>query len=223
MPIPSMESKNHASSLGSEPDAAANRSVRHGTCFRRRLSAHHAGAAPHSAVAELGVVRRRSPVLTMKALLHSLTYLLLFALAPLIAVSAEPAPPKAPIVNPIDVGWIRLLADPAAYNGKLIEIRGWLTVYLAKDYTAIRLYMSHEALSYMDTTLGIDVDAKTAEKLLPEPREVGQQFNQERVWIRGVFRATPETTEQNGGFPGVIEKLEILQQTKPGSPTFITK
>jgi hypothetical protein len=36
--------------------AAANRSVRHGNCFRRRLSTHHAGAAPHSAVAELGVV-----------------------------------------------------------------------------------------------------------------------------------------------------------------------
>ena len=32
--------------------------MRHGTCFRRRLSARHAGAAPHSAVAELGVVRR---------------------------------------------------------------------------------------------------------------------------------------------------------------------
>ena len=34
--------------------------MRHGTCFHRRLSAHHAGAAPHSAVAELGVVRRYS-------------------------------------------------------------------------------------------------------------------------------------------------------------------
>ena len=33
--------------------------MRHGTCFHHRLSAHHAGAAPHSAVAELGVVRRR--------------------------------------------------------------------------------------------------------------------------------------------------------------------
>src|SRR5438093_12773910 len=33
-------------------------SVRHGTCFRRHLAACHAGAAPHSAVAELGVVRR---------------------------------------------------------------------------------------------------------------------------------------------------------------------
>jgi len=32
--------------------------VRHGTCFHRRLSTHHAGAAPHSAVAELGVVSR---------------------------------------------------------------------------------------------------------------------------------------------------------------------
>ena len=32
--------------------------MRHGTCFHRRLSAHQAGAAPHSAVAELGVVRR---------------------------------------------------------------------------------------------------------------------------------------------------------------------
>ena len=35
--------------------------MRHGTCFRRRLSAHRAGAAPHSAVAELGVVRRIVP------------------------------------------------------------------------------------------------------------------------------------------------------------------
>ena len=41
--------------------------MRHGTCFRRRLSAHHAGAAPHSAVAELGVVRRRSRTLKMEA------------------------------------------------------------------------------------------------------------------------------------------------------------
>ena len=39
--------------------------MRHGTCFRRRLAARHAGAAPHSAVAELGVVRRCYP-LTMK-------------------------------------------------------------------------------------------------------------------------------------------------------------
>ena len=31
---------------------------RHGTCFHHHLSTHHAGAAPHSAVAELGVVRR---------------------------------------------------------------------------------------------------------------------------------------------------------------------
>ena len=33
--------------------------MRHGTCFRRRLATRHAGAAPHSAVAELEVVRRR--------------------------------------------------------------------------------------------------------------------------------------------------------------------
>ena len=33
--------------------------MRHGTCFHRRLSTLHAGAAPHSAVAEFGVVRRR--------------------------------------------------------------------------------------------------------------------------------------------------------------------
>ena len=32
--------------------------MRHGTCFRRRLSTRRAGAAPCSAVAELGVVRR---------------------------------------------------------------------------------------------------------------------------------------------------------------------
>ena len=159
----------------------------------------------------------------MKVLLLSLRCLFLVALAPLAAFSAEPAPTKEPIVNPVDVGWIRLLADPAAYNGKRIEIRGWLTVYIAKDHTVMRLFMSHEALSYMDTTLGLVVDAKTAEKLLPEGRQVWQEFNHERVWIRGFFRATPETLEQPGRFPGVIEKLEILKQTKPGPPIYITK
>ena len=48
--------------------------MRHGTCFHRRLSTHRAGAAPHSAVAELGVVRRyrTSPV--------NLNYLFLYSL-----------------------------------------------------------------------------------------------------------------------------------------------
>lgn len=32
--------------------------MRHGTCFRQRLSTRHAGAAPHSAIAELAVIRR---------------------------------------------------------------------------------------------------------------------------------------------------------------------
>ena len=36
--------------------------MRHGTCFRRRLSTLRAGAAPHSAVAELEVVSRCSPL-----------------------------------------------------------------------------------------------------------------------------------------------------------------
>ena len=40
--------------------------MRHGTCFRRRLSTGHAGAAPHSAVAELGVVRRCSRLVKTK-------------------------------------------------------------------------------------------------------------------------------------------------------------
>ncbi len=50
-----------------------------GTCFRRRLSAHHAGAAPPSAVAELGDVRPHSPFL--KSMLSKLSFvaLLLFS------------------------------------------------------------------------------------------------------------------------------------------------
>ena len=169
------------------------------------------------------VVRRRSPIQTMKASTLSLLCVSFVVFTSLNAIAAEPTPAKAPTVNPIDVGWIRLLADPAAYNGKLIEIRGWLTVYLRKEHTPMRLYFSQEALSYMDTTLGLVVDDKSAGKLLPEGREVWQEFNNERVWIRGVFRATPETPERPGGYPGVIEKLEILQQTKPGPPIYITK
>ena len=40
--------------------------MRHGTCFRRRLSTHHAGAAPHSAVVELGVVRQNQTMNTYR-------------------------------------------------------------------------------------------------------------------------------------------------------------
>ena len=46
--------------------------MRHGTCFRRRLSARHAGAAPHSAVAELGVVRRHYVFSVNRAIIFSL-------------------------------------------------------------------------------------------------------------------------------------------------------
>ena len=45
--------------------------MRHGTCFHRRLSTRHAGAAPHSAVAELEVVRRLS-AFRMKRILQLL-------------------------------------------------------------------------------------------------------------------------------------------------------
>src|SRR4051794_30339878 len=41
--------------------------MRHGTCFRRRVDTHHAGAAPHSAVAEVGLVRR----ITCDAIVYS--------------------------------------------------------------------------------------------------------------------------------------------------------
>lgn len=40
-------------------------SVGHGTCFRRRLSARHAGAAPHYVVAELAVVPPKSASLAI--------------------------------------------------------------------------------------------------------------------------------------------------------------
>ena len=61
--------------------------MRHGTCFRRRLATRHAGAAPHSAVAEVGVVRRchPSPVRTL---------LFIFVCITLAACSTPPIAPK---------------------------------------------------------------------------------------------------------------------------------
>ena len=61
--------------------------MRHGTCFRRHLAARHAGAAPHSAVAELGVVRRCSrfpkpiiqTLILMRSYLPSLLAVAVFA------------------------------------------------------------------------------------------------------------------------------------------------
>jgi hypothetical protein len=47
--------------------------VRHGTCFHRRLSTRRAGVVPHSAVAELGVVRRRSRL--VKTIVAALLFL----------------------------------------------------------------------------------------------------------------------------------------------------
>ena len=54
--------------------------MRHGTCFHRRLATRHAGAAPHSAVAELGVVRRHFALSMIRVVL-----LLLFVTAPLVS------------------------------------------------------------------------------------------------------------------------------------------
>ena len=65
--------------------------MRHGTCFRRRLSARRAGAAPHSAVAELGVVRRRYPH-SMNGRLIPLLFVALLAL-PAASNAAETLPP----------------------------------------------------------------------------------------------------------------------------------
>ena len=56
---------------------------RHGTCFRRRLSTRHARAAPASAVAELGVVRRGYAPVSVGSMTNLLTVrslLVLFAL-----------------------------------------------------------------------------------------------------------------------------------------------
>jgi hypothetical protein len=154
--------------------------------------------------------------LSQKRLL-SLGYALAVALNfPQLAV-AEPKDNAKPVANPIDVGWVPLLANPAAFDGKLIEIRGWFTVYLANGYTAFRIYMSEDALKYEETTLGLCVDEKSLVPLLPEPREIWQTFNHDRVWIRGVFHATPPTPERPFGYPGTIDKIEIFQQTKPGT------
>ncbi|EDY16075.1 hypothetical protein CfE428DRAFT_6400 [Chthoniobacter flavus Ellin428] len=134
-----------------------------------------------------------------------------------LALCADPKDKAKPMPNPIDVGWVRLLADPAAFDGKLIDIRGWLSVYLAKEYTAFRLYMSEEALTYQEMTLGLDVDDKSLQQLLPEPREVWQDFNHERVWIRGVFHYKPQTPEEPDSWPGTLDHIQIIKQTKPGS------
>jgi len=63
--------------------------VRHGTCFRRRLSTCHAGAAPHSAVAELEVVRRcyTHPVNGTFILAYALPPLWVMALAGYVIIS----------------------------------------------------------------------------------------------------------------------------------------
>ena len=70
--------------------------MRHGTCFRRRLSTRHAGAAPHSAVAELGVVRRRYPFVIMNLISFTLALMSVLAFAgPPDAVNARFAEERA--------------------------------------------------------------------------------------------------------------------------------
>ena len=81
--------------------------MRHGTCFRRRLSTHHAGAAPHSAVAELGVVRRRYALCVQRTFSPSLFLLhAIIRLSRLSSTQRESVPgtsspfaPRSPFVS----------------------------------------------------------------------------------------------------------------------------
>ena len=102
--------------------ALQNGSVRHGTCFRRRLSAHHAATAPPSAVAELGVVRRsRTSPMNRRQALAGIT-LLLFAHA-LAEEPKENTDYKTYIFGlaPCDRIEVIRIGDPA---GELVPIEG---------------------------------------------------------------------------------------------------
>ena len=124
--------------------------------------------------------------------------------------------------NPDQVGWIKLLTNPKDFDGKLIELSGWLTVHVGKESAVFHLFMSNEAMSYSDVTQGLLVESKSMESRLPEPREVWQQFNHERVRIVGIFRVF-EFKQYPPGYSGKIEKVQLVQQEKPGSPLFVPK
>jgi hypothetical protein len=124
--------------------------------------------------------------------------------------------------NPNQVGWIKLLANPKEFDGKLIELSGWLTVHTGQESAVFHLFMTNEAMSYGDVTQGLLIESKSMESRLPDPREVWQQFNHERVRIVGIFRLL-ELKQYPPGYAGKIEKIQFVQQEKPGSPLFVPK
>jgi hypothetical protein len=121
--------------------------------------------------------------------------------------------------DPVAVSWPALLANPGKYDGKLVHLSGWLTVYLIGNSAVFRLYSCHEAMSFSDVTQGIDVEPESMASKLPEPRETWQYFNHERVLLIGVFHAGKEGVYPPT-FAGSIDKIETLQQKKPGSVQF---
>ena len=79
--------------------------MRHGTCFHRRLSAHHAGAAPHSAVAELGVVRRLHP-----SPVNSTLTISILAASSFFSAGCTTPPATHTIHNPMPAVWASIEA-----------------------------------------------------------------------------------------------------------------
>ena len=90
--------------------------MRHGTCFRHRLSAHHAGAAPHSAVAELGVVRRFLACPENRSVLSPTNFGSLHFMAPEYLITPVPANNELFAVLCTHLGGQQRLGEPTIYE-----------------------------------------------------------------------------------------------------------
>ncbi len=154
--------------------------MRHGTCFRRRLSAHRAGAAPPSAVAELGVVRRLRtyPVNESRKSRHCLQVCL--AATTLLLVSCDES--------------IRASYDTAASARAADGGRGWLPEL---PDSAFAISESHD----LDTNTGggsfsfgaSDVDSFRAKLQLASPADLQQFRDPNKLQREGYsFYVVPE-------------------------------
>ena len=157
--------------------------MRHGTCFRRRLSARHAGAAPHSAVAELGVVRRQKRI-PVKYLFsrHSLASCIIFCAWPARSDAQQNLTPE----KAVERARARLIDDDygikwsqlGAYETVDLDPKTWGERYWAFRFPALgrTIYYVNKQTGFVQAAGGETGDLKASWTHTYKKREAGDHY-----------------------------------------------
>ncbi|MDP3543694.1 MAG: hypothetical protein Q8T11_14595 [Elusimicrobiota bacterium] len=99
----------------------------------------------------------------------------------------------------LDVSLIQLIANPKAYDGKLVRVTG----YVRLEFEGNGVFLHSEDYKYRITKNGLWIDAP--ENIRKSPKTFKKEFNRKFVLIEGTFSATMKGHKD--AWSGSIQKI----------------